>query len=87
MYYGVASVGIRYLVKRGNYLVIIYLLAITRYFRSLVISSFIKIIKMILFSILITLDFIYIYVISSPIVNNLIVLITLSFKEKDLELS
>ena len=37
--YSVASAGIRYLTKRGNYLVGIYLLAIPSYFRSLVISS------------------------------------------------
>ena len=32
--HSVASIGIRYLVKRGNYLAGIYLLAITRYFSS-----------------------------------------------------
>ena len=37
--YDVAGVGIRYLVKRGNNLADIYLLAIARYFRFLVISS------------------------------------------------
>ena len=52
--HGVASAGIRYLVKRDNYLVDIYLLAMPYYFRSLVISSFINIIGLLLLLILLT---------------------------------
>ena len=56
--HGVASVGIRHLVKRGNYIADIYLLVIPRYFRSLVISSSsINIIELLLLSILLTLRF------------------------------
>ena len=63
--YSVASVDIRYLVKRGNYLANIYLLTISRYFRSLVISFSINIIELLLLSILLTLYFLYLYAISS----------------------
>ena len=65
--HSVASVGIRYLVKRGNYLADIYLLTIPYHFRSLVISSpSINIIELLLLLILLTLRFLYLYAISSP---------------------
>ena len=53
----VVSVGIRYFVNRSNYVVGIYLLAISRYFRSLVISSFLFIIDLLLLLIILTLRF------------------------------
>ena len=57
--HGVASAVIRHLVKRGNYLADIYLLAIPYYFRSLVISSSsINIIDLLLLILLLTLCFI-----------------------------
>ena len=62
----VASAGIRYLVKRSNYLAGIYLLAIPHYFRSLVISSFINIIELLLLLILLNPRFLYLYTISLP---------------------
>ena len=74
----VASVSIRYLVKRGDYMAGIYLLAITRYSRFLVISSSLNIIDLVLLTILLTLRFFFtlyylsvdtIYIISS---NNFI---------------
>ena len=55
--HGVANVDIRYLVKRGNYLAGIYLLTISRYFRSLVTSSSINIIVLLLLPILLILCF------------------------------
>ena len=65
--YGVASAGIRYLIKRGNYLVGIYLPAIPRSFRSLVISSSsMNIIELLLLLILLILYFLYLYAISLP---------------------
>ena len=77
--HSVASAGIRHLVKRGNYLADIYLLIISRYFRSLVISSSINIIELLFLSILLTSRFSYLYAISPPVVHILIVLITLTF--------
>ena len=65
--HGVASIGIRHLVKRSNYLADIYLLAIPRYSRSLVIispSSSISIIELLLLLKLLTLRFLYLYAIS-----------------------
>ena len=85
--HSVASAGIRHLFERGNYLTDIYLLAISRYFRSLVISSYMNIIELLLLPILLTLRFLYLYAISPPVVYTLIVLITLTFKGKGLELS
>ena len=85
--HSVASVDIRHVVKRGNYLADIYLLAIPRYFRYLVISSFTNVIELLLLLILITLRFLYLYTIGPPWYILLIVLITLPFKGKDLELS
>ena len=65
--HGVASAGIRHLVKRGNYLAGIYLLAISYYFRPFVISSsLILIIELLLLSILLTTRFLYLYTISLP---------------------
>ena len=64
--HSVASVGIRYLVKRGNYLADIYLLTIPRNFRFLVISSSIDIIELLLLPILLTTRFLYLYAISPP---------------------
>ena len=84
--HGVASAGIKYLVKRDNYLAGIYLLDIPYYFESLVISSYIYIIELFLLSILSNLRYLYLYAISPPVIYALIVLITLSFKRKDLEL-
>ena len=86
--HSVVSAYIRYLVKRDNYLAGIYLLAISRYFRFLVISSsLINIIELLRLLILLTLRFLYLYAISSPWYILLIVLITLSFKVKGLKLS
>ena len=62
--HGVASAGIRYLVKRGNYIAGIYLLAIVYYFRSLVISSLINKIELLVLIILLTLCFLQLYAIS-----------------------
>ena len=59
--YSVASIVIRYIVKRGNYLASIYLLTLSRYFKSLVISSPINIIELLLLSILLNLRFLYLY--------------------------
>ena len=64
--HGVTSVGIKNLVKRDNRLVDIYLLAIPRYFRTIVISSSINRIELLLLLILLTLYFLYLYVISLP---------------------
>ena len=64
--HSVASIDIRYLVRRGNYLAGKYLLSIPRYIRSLVISSFINIIELLLLLILLTLRFLYLYAISPP---------------------
>ena len=64
--HGVASVGIRYLVKRDNHLAEIYLLFIAYYFRSLVNSSSINLIKLLLLIILFTPRFLYLYAIRSP---------------------
>ena len=64
--YNVASIYIKYSVKRGNYLAGIYLLAIHRNLRFLVISSFRKIKELFLLSILLSLYFLYLYVISPP---------------------
>ena len=66
LYHSVASVGIRYLVKRGNYLSVTYLLTIPRYFRFLLIISSINIIEILLLSILLTSRFLYLYTISPP---------------------
>ena len=63
--HGVASAGIMYLVKRGNYLAGISLLVIPRYFRSLVISSSsMNIIELLLLLLLLTLRLLYLYAIS-----------------------
>ena len=69
--YGVASVCIRHLVKRDNYLADIYLLTIPRYLRSLVISYSINIIELLLLLLLLTLRFLYLYTISPPVVYTL----------------
>ena len=64
--HSVASAGIRHLFERGNYLAGIYLLAIPRYFKSLVISSSINVIELLLLLILLTLYFFHLYAISPP---------------------
>ena len=70
--HGVASVGIRRLVKRGSYLADIYLLAISRYFRSLVISfSSINIIELLLLTIFLAPRFLYLCAIGPPVVYTL----------------
>ena len=63
--HSVASVGIRHLVKRGNYLAGTYLLVIPRCFSFLVISSSINIIELLLLSIVLALRFLYLYAIST----------------------
>ena len=55
--HGVASANIRQLVKRANYLVGIYLLTETRYFRFLVIISSTNIMKLLQLLLILTLYF------------------------------
>ena len=64
--HSVASEGIRYLVKRVNYLTGIYLLTISRYFSSLVISSSKNIIDLLQLFILLILRIFYLNAISPP---------------------